>query len=189
MKNIAFVFALLASTAALACPVDRICVGNRIIDGSDDVGSVVEVFSNGQAKVSLDAYSGYYFRSVKNLGKGIDCLDGICMKDRAMDGSEHVGTVVEVFSNGKAKLSLDAYSGYYVRRVANLGKGFRCIEDVCVDTRIIDSSNNVGTIVELFDNGKAKVSLDAYSGYYVRSLEEMGIELKCELRKDCACKN
>ena len=99
MKNIAFV-SLFGFHRSIGSSVDRICVGNRIIDGQTCGIRGGSVRGN-CGKSQFDVYSGYYFRSVKTR-KGIDCLDGICMKDRAMDGSEHVRNSRRSVGNGKA---------------------------------------------------------------------------------------
>ena len=68
MKNIAFV-SLFGFHRSIGLSVDRICVGSRIIDGQTcgiRGGSVQQW----PGKSQFDAYSGYYFRSVKTW-KGI----------------------------------------------------------------------------------------------------------------------
>jgi hypothetical protein len=111
----------------------------------------------------------------------------LCSSDRVIDSGENVGTVKEVFSNGQATVYLDGF-GTYTSSTSSLGKGFRCIENVCVNDRAIDRENNTGTIKELFDNGKSKVYLDGL-GTYIRSFSSLGIELNCSLRENCSCRN
>lgn len=168
---------------------ERICENDRIIDSSGNFGTAVEVFNNGKAKVSLDNYSGYYTRTISSLGKGQRSVDRLRQGDRVIDSSGNVGTVKEVFNNGKARVELDSYSDTYIRSIDSLGKGYRCIDGICVGNRIMDSSSNVGTVKELFDNGKARVELDRYSGTYIRSFDNLGIELRCQLRVNCSCEN
>lgn len=189
MKSLILLVSFFASAVVMACPSGNLCKGDRIVDSSNNVGSVLDVFSNGKAQVSLDGYYNTYTRNVRELGKGVQCNQHICAGDRIVDSSNNVGKAVEVFDNGKAKVSLDGYYNYYIRNIQNLGKGYRCIENVCEGDRIIDSANNTGRVVELFDNGKAKVSLDGYHNYYIRSFQSLGIELNCSLRDNCSCRN
>lgn len=189
MKSLIVLASILATSIAMACPSDRMCSGDRMIDSSENVGRVLEVFSNGQARVDLDRYTGTYIRQVNTLGKGVGCFQHICVGDRIVDSSENVGTVKEVFDNGKARVDLDRYTGTYIRQVNTLGKGFSCIESVCVNDRMIDSSQKTGRILELFDNGKARVDFDRYTGTYIRSFVSLGIQLNCNLRENCSCRN
>lgn len=123
------------------------------------------------------------------LGKGVQCNLHICMGDRIIDSSNYVGKAVEVFDNGRAKVSLDGYNIYYIRGISELGKGYRCIENFCKGDRIIDSSNYTGKAEEIFDNGQVKVSLDGFFNFYIRSFQSLGIELNCRLRENCSCQN
>jgi hypothetical protein len=170
----------------MGCPSDRLCSNDRVIDYRDHVGTVVEVFSNGQATVDLDGF-GTYARSSSALGKGVTCDGHICVGDRVIDSGDNVGTVKEVFDNGRSKVDLDRF-GTEIRSTSFLGKGFRCIENVCVNDRAIDNRNKRGTIKELFDNGKSKVYLDGF-GTYIRSFYSLGIKLNCNLRDNCTCRN
>jgi len=186
MKSLILLVSFFASAAALACPSGNLCSSDRVIDSADKLGTVQEVFSNGQATVHLDGY-GTYTRAVSSLGKGVRCNNHICVGDRVIDSYEYLGTVEEVFDNGKSAVHFDVY-GTYIRPTSSLGKGFRCIESVCVNNRVIDSNNNTGTIRELFDNGKSAVYLDGY-GTYIRSFSSLGIKLSCRLRDACSCRN
>jgi hypothetical protein len=189
MKSLILIVSFLTSSMALACPSGNLCKGDRIVDSSNNVGFVLDVFSNGKAQVSLDRYYGTFIRNVSDLGKGVRCNQHICEGDRIVDSSNHVGKAVEVFDNGKSKVSLDSDFGYFIRSINDLGKGYRCIENLCEGDRIIDSSNNMGKAVEIFDNGKVKVSLDSDFGYFIRSFQSLGIELNCRLRDNCSCRN
>lgn len=246
MKSLLLMTAFLASSIALACPSDKLCVGDRIIDDGDRAGTVLEIFDNGKVSVTLDggAYDSYvkeasslgkavrclenicvknrimeesdrtgsvlevfdngkaivkldggafnpYVRRVETLAKKVRCSQTICNKDRIMDDGDRVGSVVEVFSNGKAIVTFDggAFKSY-VRKTEDLGKGYRCIENLCVGDRIIDESDKVGKVLELFDNGKAKVSLEGGAfPSYVRTFSQLGVKLNCRLRENCSCRN
>jgi hypothetical protein len=164
----------------------RFCCGDLVIDTSNDLGRVVEVFTNGQARVNYDHY-GVYPVSINKLSKATSCSAHICVGDRTMDTSNDVGTVKEVFDNGKAQVKYDKY-GLYIVEINKLGKGWRCIENACVGDRVMDTSNDTGSILELFDNGKARVNYDHY-GVYPVDFSKLGLRLNCRLRDNCSCRN
>lgn len=187
MSSLLILVTFFVTSMALACPSnDRLCFWGRIIDSKGMVGNVKEVFSNGQASVYLDSY-GTVIAPVATLGKGVQCHKNLCVKDRIIDSKNMTGQVIELFDNGQARVYLDNY-GYQIRSVSSLGKGFRCIENVCINSRTIDSLHRTGKIIELFDNGKARVYFDNY-GYRISPFSDIGIELKCSLRENCSCQN
>jgi|JI6StandDraft_1071083.scaffolds.fasta_scaffold89345_1 hypothetical protein len=124
MKSLILIVSFFASAVAMACPSDRLCSSDRVIDSGDNVGTVKEVFSNGQATVYLDGF-GTYTRSTSALGKGVACDRHICVDDRVIDSGENVGTVIEVFDNGKSKVYLDGF-GTYIRSFSSLGIQLNC---------------------------------------------------------------
>ena len=67
-------FVLVAMTNA-----DRgrpICVEDRVVHARYGLGRVVEVFTNGTARVYFIASGQYLFPSISDLGKGVECNSG-----------------------------------------------------------------------------------------------------------------
>ncbi len=184
MKNLILFSLVMSSFSVFAS--EKICQGTRVIDGSNYTGVVVEVFSNGIAKVKLDSYSGLYDRSVKGLAAAVECKDRFCINDRVIDDSNNPGDIKEIFDNGIAKVIFDLKPaiGLHARSIRGLGKGFRCVENACVNDRVMDG-NDPGNIVEIFDNGIAKVKLDSYPGLYDRSLKGLGFKETCSSSAPC----
>ncbi len=178
MKALFLALALI-STPAFACPGNQICAGDRIIDSDDLVGTALAVFSNGKAKVTLDGYSGTHVRELDSMGKGVPCLARLCVRNRIIDSDQLPGTVLELFTNGKAKVTLDGYSGDHIRDASSLGKGKSCVRNICVGSRIIDGDDLVGTVVEIFNNREAKVTLDGYSGTHIRDVSTLARGYRC----------
>ncbi|MBO9666724.1 MAG: beta-sandwich domain-containing protein [Bdellovibrio sp.] len=146
------------------------CVNNRVIDGNESWGEILEVFTNGMVRIEFDNYSGEYLRNISNLGLSVRCLQDVCVKSRAIDANGSYGDILEVYSNGKVRMEFDAYSGEYIRATRNIGLGLRCVNGLCAKDRIVDSNNTAGEIVEIFSNGMTVVEYDQYSGTYVRQV-------------------
>src|SRR3989338_8146908 len=126
-----FTLGLLLFGASFSYGATDICVNDRVIDGSSDVGTIVAIYSNGKAKVKFDRFSAYT-RSIKELSKSAECKGRFCVNDRVIDGSSDVGKIEMIFENGKAKVKFDRFSALYTRTLSELSKGFRCIEGACV---------------------------------------------------------
>lgn len=174
---------VLSSMAAFANP--DICVGDRVIDNANDAGRVIEVYSNGKAKVKFDRFSNLYTKNLKDISKSIRCKGRLCVGNRVLDNANDVGTIHEIFANGKVNVKFDRFSKIYTKLSSDLGKGYRCVEAACVRDRIIDNSNDSGIILEVFDNGKAKVKFDRFSNYYVKSLKDLGYGISCIGSNSC----
>jgi translation initiation factor IF-1 len=159
--------------------IGAIKVGSRIMDTNGNVGVVKEIFSNGKTIVELDDYSGTYIREASNLAVRVKCLDYVCPGVRAIDLRGNFGEVKETYSNGKVRMTLDNYSGLYIREARELGIGTKCVQNVCVSGRVIDARTNVGIVKEMFHNGKARVQLDDYSGDYLREASDLGVSVRC----------
>ena len=98
---------------------DNICFGERVMTPREDIGTVEEVFSDGQIVVTID-HRGDYVYAAKTLSKSVQCIESVCVKDRAIDFENSVGTIKEIFSNGKANVTLDR-RGDYIRLISKLG--------------------------------------------------------------------
>jgi len=92
----------------------QICVGNLVLDSSNNAGQVLQLFTNGEAQVRYTA--GYASgqvgtTSIEYLSRSIGCWYNVCEHNRVVDGSGNVGTVEAVFQNGMTLLCYE--SGYY----------------------------------------------------------------------------
>ena len=159
--------------------IGAIKVGSRIMDAQGNVGVVKEIFSNGKIVVELDDYSGTYIREASGLAVRVKCLDYVCPGVRAIDLRGNFGEVKETYSNGKVRMTFDNYSGMYIREARELGIGTKCVQNVCVSSRVMDARANVGTVKEMFHTGKARVQLDDYSGEYIREASDLGVGVRC----------
>jgi hypothetical protein len=175
MKTFLILVSLLGALSSFACD-NNLCKGDRVNFGTH-TGTAIEVFSNGKVQIDVDGYIGYLNRRVSELGKGVHCNQKLCVNDRVYFES-HVGTAKEVFSNGKVKIDVDGYTGYTFRKVGQLGIGFRCSGNLCVNDRVYFESH-VGTAKEVFSNGEVKIDVDGYTGYTFRKVGQLGYELRC----------
>lgn len=191
MKSLILFALFLLSSLALACPQDKICVGSRVMDSNNNIGDVVEVYSNGKVKVLWFSY--YSTVSISTLAKGVPCNQRLCVGDRVNDTAsnlqQNVGKVVEAFENGMVSVWFDGHLGYSKRHHSELGKGYRCIEEYCVGALFKDKTGTIGKIVELFDNGNVRVSRDGQNTNEVFYLWEINAELRCKIGTDCIFRN
>ena len=167
MSNFAF-----ASSSGEICKGDRVNFGNR-------VGTALEVFSNGKVSISMDDSYTLAFKKVSELGRGVNCFKRICRNDRVNFGNR-AGKVYEVFDNGTVRIVMDdSYNDAY-KDVTEIGKGFRCVEDICQGDRV-EFNGRTGKTLEAFDNGTVRISMDdSYNNAY-KSMYDLGYEVRCSI--------
>lgn len=73
MKKLLILVSVFSAFSSFACDND-ICKGDRVSFG-EYVGTAAEVFSNGKVQISVDGYSGYSFRQVRELGYELKCYN------------------------------------------------------------------------------------------------------------------
>lgn len=173
-------------------PSPIISAGDRVIyvDGSSSyVGTVLEVFHSGDARVRFDGYSSVSIINVSLLGKSMNCsydAYSICRSDRVLysSGSDnYVGSVKDVFSNGTAQIVFDGYSAASPIRIKELSKTVNCSANgICVGNRVAfndGSSSYTGLVKEVYRNDKVSVVFDGYSSASIMSSKVLGKAQNC----------
>ncbi|MDD4973474.1 MAG: hypothetical protein PHY93_03945 [Bacteriovorax sp.] len=98
-------------------------------------------------------------------------------------GTTYTGSVLEIFNNGKVRISPDGFfstSSVQLTK-SEIGIGFRCSGNLCVGDRVSFKGNlgdYSGTVLEIFNNGKVSISPDGFfspSSVY-RTVTELGYE-------------
>jgi hypothetical protein len=102
---------------------------------------------------------GWSDRTVKDLSKSIQSVEGFRIDDRVIDRGGNVGTVKMLFTDGRAKVLLDGHSKWYDRNVKNLSKSVQS-EGFSVGAKVMYGGYS-GTIKTLVSDGRAAVWFDA----------------------------
>jgi hypothetical protein len=110
MRFLIVLVSFLATSIVMAYPSDKICWGDRVINSSNHTGTVVGFFNDGVAKVLFDGFSMPSLQNIDQLGKGVRCIEDVCVQNAKPDGSSHMVSIVEVFDNGKIRAAFSRYS-------------------------------------------------------------------------------
>jgi len=89
----------------------------------------------------------------------------------------HVGTVIEVFGE-QVKIKSDTQEDFIYMDIDELGKGSACIKSLCQTHRVhftypMKIYDHVGSIVEIFDDGEAKVKSDTQEEFIYMDIYEL----------------
>ena len=165
----------------------RICERDRVNFGAK-VGTALEVFSNGKVRIDMDDSMTNAYKNVSELGRGVNCFSHICKNDRVTFNSR-AGKVLEVFDNGTARIDMDDSMTNAYKDVSEIGKGFRCVEEICQGDRV-EFSGRVGKALEVFDNGIVRIDMDDSMTNAYRSMFDLGYETRCSIggsSRDSSC--
>lgn len=157
----------------------RVCKNDRVVFDNHFSGSVVEVFNNNTVKISSDYHNSYQIRDIRDIGVAKRCVEKVCVKSRVNFDNIHTGSITEIYDNGIVKISSDNHNSYQYRRIQEIGVENRCVENLCKNNRVNFDHNFVGSVVEVFDNGIAKISSDSHNPYQYRNIQALGIARKC----------
>lgn len=163
--------------------------GDRVLDQYDRVATVLNVYSNGRAEISLDNVNSTAIVDTNTLAVEVQCNDGVCAGDHVLDNNNRLGNVVDVFSNGKSNVNLANYDTNFIAVNYVLGVGYRCIENLCAGDHVIDRYNRAGFVKDVFDNGAASVDLDNGYNDVIMSFDDLNIRLNCRLKVNCDAHN
>lgn len=147
-------------------------VGDKVHfdNGNDYVGQVLEIFESGKARVKFEGYSEPSIIDVKNLGRSVNCKNGLCVGDRVLfqnSSNSYVGVITMSFADGKHQVRFPGYSSPSYIRSASLKKSVKCADEICSGDRVVyksGSNHYAGTVQEVFAGGQASVRFDGYSG-------------------------
>ena len=152
---------------------DILCPGDTVLEVGGAVGVVKSTFADETTEVQFEGES--KARRVKNkaIGKSIECFNGRCEGDYVIDSEDQIGLVELTFSNSWSLLKLETFDETIAVENSDLFDPVQCIKKFCQGSRIKDSSENLGTIVDLFLSGVAKVKYDELSRNFVESVEDL----------------
>lgn len=144
-------------------------VGDRVHfnNGNDYVGTVMELFTSGKARVSFPGYSQHSILDLKDLSRSVNCQANQCVGERVLfdNGTKYVGVISLAFSNGVRQVRFPGYSEPSYLKGDKLHKAIQCVGDICTGERIIYSNGSdyfAGTVREIFTNGQVSIKFDGY---------------------------
>lgn len=129
-----------------------------VIDSSDRVGQVAVVFEDGRVRYVAN---GYHLTS-NNLAPEIDGIGLIKKGNLVIDSSDRIGSVLYVFRDSKVRYSANGYnltSKQVSPQTDKIGED----KDLFKGVVVLDSSERVGTISYVFEDGRVNYSVNGYS--------------------------
>jgi hypothetical protein len=149
-------------------------------------GSVESIYSGSVIYIKTDFKRSYVYRDNSDVGFGVDCAGRICAGDEIVFKANDVlnsGKVHEVFSNQTVNIGGTSHFPI-VKALTEVGKSYRCVENLCIGEKLNLDSYGVATIIKVFDNGIvylkiSKSSSDASGVYSFKTFNEIGFSETC----------
>lgn len=153
--------------------------GVRVLYNQGHVGTVVQVLANGRVSVTLDGYSGTHEVEMRSLAAQTNCLDGLCSGYNVLYSDNHPGAIKTIFANRKAQIVMDGYSGLHIVDLNRLAKSVECLGDLCLNQSALYSGSTGANIKYLYTSGRARVTLEGYSGLHVVNVSSLSKSRNC----------
>jgi hypothetical protein len=178
-KHFFSVLMLVTALPAFAC-VNNFCQGSEVLyTPSKDSGVVVEAFSNGKVKVNWDKYTTDSVVDMSTLVSRQECFENICTNSRVLYTSGDMGTVLTIYSNGLMSVDWDKYTTNSIVEFSSLSIEKKCQEGFCTGARVMYTSKDTGTILQVYSNGKAQVDWDNFTTHSIVLLSQLSKGYRC----------
>lgn len=157
----------------------NVCVGDNVMYNFIYESKVLEIYANGQANVTIEGYSGTHNVPLNTLTKKINCQNGVCAGDKLMYNFTMEASVLKVFSNGTAQVTIQGYSGTHNVSQNTLTKKINCSKEVCVGDSLMFNFTLQAKVLKVFAHGKAIVTIEGYSGSHEVALTTLTKPISC----------
>lgn len=139
---------------------------NLVIDSSNNIYEVSDIFSDGRIEVTGVGSSktilspGTYWPEVFNIsGYSIDETS-----EAVIDGNDNRYWVAKIFANGLVQLNYRQTAGRTILDIRDLAVSVHSYGAIEVNGRVIDRENNRYWVREIYSNGRLYVEYESSSG-------------------------
>lgn len=101
--------------------------------------------------------------------------------DRIINAKNETGTILDIFENGTARISYDGWTPFFRAelRQLTLATASKCFKNICRNDRVMDSKNQIGRVLETFQNGQVRVMLDFEARMITSKAQDLNRSVKC----------
>jgi hypothetical protein len=153
----------ISDLSALVPSYGPLVKGSVVVDQNDSIGTVDEVFKNGDVQYTIAGY-GTSINLSSNLSVQVGKLGLLSAHTIVVDQNDSIGTVDLLFANGKVQYTIAGY-GTSINDASNLAAqvtSYPGTPDVVTGTTVIDQNDSIGSVNLVFANGKAQYTIPSY---------------------------
>jgi uncharacterized protein YdbL (DUF1318 family) len=137
--------------------------GTVVINSNDYIGKVNHVFANGSVQYTIEGYEPMV-SNVKTLAAQVASLPGhadLFAGVTVINANEYIGTVNQVFSNGKVQYTIPGYEPS-ISNISQLSALVKDMGPLRPGTVVINSNDYIGTVREIFADGNVQYVIPGY---------------------------
>lgn len=164
------------ATPVVPAPIMR---GTAILYSNSYTGEIVDIINSNTVRVRLDGYSGTHDVDRRFIATKTNCLDGLCSGYNILYSHNYAGMIRTIYSNKKAQVVLDGYSGLHIVDLSQLSPSVNCLKNFCAGQNALYSNTYDATIKTIYASGRALVSLAGYSGLHFVDISQLSKVLTC----------
>lgn len=153
-----------AQLSALVASDGPLTDGTVVIDASDEIGAVQKIFENGDVQYVIPGYSPS-IANAASLSPLVMSIGALAHGVSVIDASQEIGTINQLFANGRVQYVIPGYNPS-IANANTLSPQVAAASgypDVVVGTLVVDASNEVGTVHEVFANGEVQYTIPGYN--------------------------
>ncbi len=141
---------------------ERYPLNKTVLDSSNLLGKVKNVFRNGKIAYLRDGYGSVTIATSSQLAPETESVQGFQDGDRVIDSSNLKGKIVIMFANNTIHYLRDGYGSNTSTSPQSLSLRIERTERLSKGTRIIDSSNLKGAVTDMYADGRTFYLRDGY---------------------------
>lgn len=154
----------ISSLSAVVKSVGQIQIGSTVIDSSQYIGTVQQIFENGDVQYVIQGYNPSIAQA-STLSVKVDSVGALSAQVLVIDSSDYIGTVQQVFANGLVQYTIPGYNASITQASTLSPQVTACptATDITAGVTVIDSSNYIGVVKKVFANGKVQYAIPGYN--------------------------
>lgn len=153
------VFSFSCLTFAQSQCLGDICIGNVVMDTSNDIGTVQSIEEN---KLCYKVGNWVGCLPPQSLSPEVTELQGLKNGVSVIDQGNDIGIVKRAFRDGRIQYQVASWVG--VTRAQNLTRETNSYLKLSKNIVVIDTSNDIGTVTRLFEDGRIQYKVASWIG-------------------------
>jgi hypothetical protein len=153
-----------ANLSAMVSGIGQLAVGVTVMDNNELIGTVTELFANGEVQYLIPGYSASITQA-SNLSIKVDSIGALHAGVTIIDNNELIGAVKQLFANRKVQYLIPGYSAS-ITSASNLAIQVDSLPEspgIKKDVLVVDNNDLVGTVKMIFVNHKVQYTVPGYS--------------------------
>jgi hypothetical protein len=136
----------------------------KVIDNYDYLGVVKALFEDGRVQYIRNGYSGKKIINQESLTLEVEKIGNLSKGKIIIDSYDYIGKVNSLYKDGRIQYTRNGYSGKKITKGTQLKIKIEKLNGLAAGFRVIDDYDYIGTILNIFEDGRIQYTRNGYSG-------------------------